>query len=233
MLFRSRGIPVGPGRGSAAGSIVSYLLGITDIDPMRYGLYFERFLNPNRISMPDIDIDFCVRRRDEVIQYVKDRYGTEKVAQIITFGTLKAKAVLKDVARVMEIPFDEANEISKSIPKDAKNLKDAIEAAPEVQRWKEQYEELFEVAIKLEGLPRHTGIHAAGVVIAPDEVSQFVPLCGFDDSICTQYDGGILESQGLLKMDFLGLSTLTTIQDALDHIRKNQNINLEIGIAHV
>lgn len=226
---RERGIPVGPGRGSAAGSIVSYLLGITDIDPMRYGLYFERFLNPNRISMPDIDIDFCVRRRDEVIQYVKDRYGTEKVAQIITFGTLKAKAVLKDVARVMEIPFDEANEISKSIPKDAKNLKDAIEAAPEVQRWKEQYEELFEVAIKLEGLPRHTGIHAAGVVIAPDEVSQFVPLCGFDDSICTQYDGGILESQGLLKMDFLGLSTLTTIQDALDHIRKNQNINLDLA----
>jgi len=229
MAAKNNGIPVGPGRGSAAGSIVSYLLGITDIDPMKYGLYFERFLNPNRISMPDIDIDFCVRRRDEVIQYVKDRYGTEKVAQIITFGTLKAKAVLKDVARVMEISFDEANEISKSIPKDAKNLGDALENSPEVQRWKEQYEELFDVAMKLEGLPRHTGIHAAGVVIAPDEVSNFVPLCGYDESICTQYDGGVLESQGLLKMDFLGLSTLTTIQDALNHIRKNQNIDLNLA----
>jgi DNA polymerase III subunit alpha len=226
---KEKGIPVGPGRGSAAGSIVSYLLGITDIDPMEYELFFERFLNPNRISMPDIDIDFCVRRRDEVIQYVKDRYGAEKVAQIITFGTLKSKAVIKDVARVMEIPYDEANEISKSIPRDAKSLVEAIDSSAEMQRWKDQYENLFEVAVKLEGLPRHTGIHAAGVVIAPDDVSKFVPLAGYDDSICTQYDGGVLESQGLLKMDFLGLSTLTTIQDALDHIRANRNIELNLS----
>jgi len=227
---RAKGIPVGPGRGSAAGSIVSYLLGITNIDPLAYGLYFERFLNPARISMPDIDIDFCYRRRDEVIQYVKEKYGQKRVAQIITFGTLKAKAVLKDVSRVLEIPFEAANEISKSIPDDAKNLADALENSLEVQRWRDQYEQLFSAALKLEGLPRHTGIHAAGVVIAPEELSRYVPLAGQreDNDISTQYDGVVLESQGLLKMDFLGLSTLTVIQDTLDHIQKNRCIELDL-----
>lgn len=225
---RDRGIPVGPGRGSAAGSMVSYLLGITNLDPLRYGLFFERFLNPDRISMPDIDIDFCFRRREEVIDYVKEKYGAEKVAQIITYGKLKSKAVLKDVARVMEISFDEANEISKAVPADAKNLQAAIEESLEMQRWQDQYPKLFDVAIKLEGLARHTGIHAAGVVIAPEEVSDFVPLAGFGNNISTQYDGSVLESQGLLKMDFLGLSTLTVIEDALRYVEQNRSIKLDI-----
>ncbi len=225
---RDRGIPVGPGRGSAAGSMVSYLLGITNLDPLKYGLFFERFLNPDRISMPDIDIDFCFRRREEVIEYVKEKYGAEKVAQIITYGKLKSKAVLKDVARVMEISFDEANEISKAVPVDAKNLQAALEESIEMQRWQDQYPQLFDVAVKLEGLARHTGIHAAGVVIAPDEVSDFVPLAGFGSNVSTQYDGSVLESQGLLKMDFLGLSTLTVIEDALGHIESNRSIRLDI-----
>ena len=225
---RDRGIPVGPGRGSAAGSMVSYLLGITNLDPLKYGLFFERFLNPDRISMPDIDIDFCFRRREEVIEYVKEKYGAEKVAQIITYGKLKSKAVLKDVARVMEISFDEANEISKAVPADSKNLKAALEDSIEMQRWQDQYPQLFDVAVKLEGLARHTGIHAAGVVIAPDEVSDYVPLAGFGNNVSTQYDGSVLESQGLLKMDFLGLSTLTVIEDALGHIASNRSIKLDI-----
>ena len=225
---RDRGIPVGPGRGSAAGSMVSYLLGITNLDPLKYGLFFERFLNPDRISMPDIDIDFCFRRREEVIEYVKEKYGAEKVAQIITYGKLKSKAVLKDVARVMEISFDEANEISKAVPTDSKNLEAAVEDSIEMQRWQDQYPQLFDVAIKLEGLARHTGIHAAGVVIAPDEVSDYVPLAGFGGNVSTQYDGSVLESQGLLKMDFLGLSTLTVIEDALGHIESNRSIRLDI-----
>lgn len=223
-----QGIPVGPGRGSAAGSIVAYLLQITNLDPIKYGLYFERFLNPSRISMPDIDIDFCFRRREEVIEYVKEKYGSEKVAQIITYGKLKSKAVLKDVARVLEIPFDEANEISKAVPPDAKNLVMGLEESVELQRWRDQYEQLFEVAIKLEGLARHTGIHAAGVIIAPSHVSDFVPLAGYGRNVTTQYDGSVLESQGLLKMDFLGLSTLTVIQDCLAHIKKNRKIELDL-----
>lgn len=225
---RDRGIPVGPGRGSAAGSMVSYLLGITNLDPLQYGLFFERFLNPDRISMPDIDIDFCFRRREEVIDYVKEKYGAEKVAQIITYGKLKSKAVLKDVARVMEIAFDEANEISKAVPADVKNLEQALEESVEMQRWQDQYPKLFDVAMKLEGLARHTGIHAAGVVIAPEEVSDFVPLAGFGNNISTQYDGSVLESQGLLKMDFLGLSTLTVIEDALRYVESNRSIKLDI-----
>ncbi|PCJ16482.1 MAG: DNA polymerase III subunit alpha [Candidatus Cloacimonadota bacterium] len=228
MASKNMGIPVGPGRGSAAGSIVAYLTGITDLCPMKYGLYFERFLNPNRVSMPDVDIDFCFRRREESIEYCKKKYGIEKVCQIITYGKLKSKAVIKDVARVLEVPFDVANLISKAVPDDAKNLAQGLETSLELQKFRDQYENLFSVALRLEGLARHTGLHAAGLVISPKIVSDFVPVSGYDNGICSQYDGSVLESQGLLKMDFLGLSTLTVIADAVKHIKENRNIELDI-----
>ncbi len=225
------GIPVGPGRGSAAGALVAYLTGITDICPLRYGLYFERFLNPERISMPDIDIDFCFRRREESIEYCRKLYGDEKVAHIVTFGRLKTKAVLKDVARVLEVPFQEANEISKAVPEDPKikNLDMALEASAELRRWADQYPQLFDVARRLANLARQTGLHAAGIVISPDDVDAYVPVCGSGTDRATQFDGGVLESQGLLKMDFLGLSTLTVIQDAVQMIRKSRGIELDIN----
>lgn len=228
MASKKMGIPVGPGRGSAAGSIVAYLTGITDLCPMKYGLYFERFLNPNRVSMPDVDIDFCFRRREESIEYCKDKYGIEKVCQIITYGKLKSKAVIKDVARVLEVPFDVANLISKAVPDDANNLAQGLETSLELQKFRDQYENLFSVALRLEGLARHTGLHAAGLVISPKIVSDYVPVSGYDNGVCSQYDGSVLESQGLLKMDFLGLSTLTVIADAVEHIKSNRNIELDI-----
>ena len=215
---RDNGIPVGPGRGSGAGSIVAYALRITDIDPLHYGLLFERFLNPDRISMPDFDIDFCYERRSEVIDYVHRKYGAERVGQIITFGTLKAKAVIRDVARVLDIPYTEADAIAKLVPAGPKvYLKDAIEAESELKELPNRggvYAELIDISLKLEGMHRHASTHAAGIVIGQEALTEYVPL--YRDpktgSISTQYTMELLEECGLVKMDFLGLKTLTLIE---------------------
>jgi DNA polymerase III subunit alpha len=218
-------IPVGPGRGSGAGSIVAYSLRITDIEPLRYGLLFERFLNPERVSMPDFDIDFCFERRGEVIDYVTQKYGINRVGQIITFGTLKAKAVLKDVARALDISIDESNMITKLVPEDPKmTLEKAFEEEPKLRELEEnpRYQELFEMARKLENKNRHTSFHAAGIVIGKTDLTDYVPL--FRDSktgaIATQYTMDLLEDCGLVKMDFLGLKTLTLIKNTLDLMKK-------------
>ncbi len=226
---RRNDIAVGPGRGSAAGSIVSYLLGITNLDPIKYGLFFERFLNPERVSMPDIDIDFCFERRGEVIDYVSRKYGKDNVCQIITFGTLSCKAALKDVARVLGIPFNESNNITKAVPdKIGISLQEALEQSSELQEYRRKYPKLFELAAKIEGVARQTGKHAAGVVIAPGNLMDYVPLYKRDDDITTQYTMKYLEDIGLLKMDFLGLKTLTVIRKALDNIRRNRGRELLI-----
>lgn len=230
---RSQGIPVGPGRGSAAGSIVSYCLHITNIDPIRYGLLFERFLNPDRVSMPDIDIDFCFERRQEVIDYVGRKYGQEKVVQIVTFGTLAAKGVIKDVGRALDLPYSFTDSISKMIPGE---LGITIDRALEINReLRQKYETdedlhyLIDICKKLEGLPRHTSMHAAGVVICPEAADEFVPLSrGSDGSITTQFTMTTLEELGLLKMDFLGLRTLTVIKKAVDNVRDSQGIDIDI-----
>ena len=213
---KSRNIPVGPGRGSAVSSLVLYTLGITDIDPLRYGLIFERFLNPERITLPDIDIDFADCSRGEIIDYIRERYGKDSVAQIITFGTMASRAVVRDVGRVLDIPYGEVDRIAKLIPfgmeigraiATTKDLKDLIESSP-------KYKELLEIAEKLEGLARHASIHASGVVIAPKPLLEFVPLYrSADNEICTQYDMNALADVGLLKMDILGLRTLTVIDE--------------------
>ncbi|MBI9108309.1 MAG: DNA polymerase III subunit alpha [Spirochaetales bacterium] len=222
---RQHDIPVGPGRGSGAGSIVAYALKITDIDPLKYNLLFERFLNPERVSMPDFDIDFCYERRQEVINYVTEKYGKEKVGQIITFGTLKTKAVLKDVARVLEIPFSESDTISKLVPVEAKMTVDkAIEMEPDLKQFAERggaFNELFDTARRLEGLSRHASTHAAGIVIGKTKLTDYVPL--YRDktgAISTQYTMEQLEPCGLVKMDFLGLKTLTLIRNTEKLIRK-------------
>lgn len=219
-------IPVGPGRGSGAGSIVAYALEITDVDPMKYNLLFERFLNPERVSMPDFDIDFCQERRGEVIDYVTEHYGQSKVAQIATFGTLKTKAVLKDCARALDIPFSEANKIAKLIPDERKiSIPKSLEMVEELREIKNQggiYETLFDVATRLEGLNRHTSTHAAGVVIGRKDLVEYVPL--YRDSktgaTSTQYTMDLIEPCGLVKMDFLGLKTLTLIKHCVDLIHK-------------
>jgi len=223
---RDNGIPVGPGRGSGAGSIVAYALQITDIDPFEYGLLFERFLNPDRVSMPDFDIDFCYERRGEVIDYVTRKYGYDKVGQIITFGTLKAKAVIRDVARVLDYSFAEADQIAKKIPGGPKvKLKEAIEADSELQEMAapgSPHAELLAIAEKLEGLHRHASTHAAGIVIGQKALTEYVPL--YRDprtgSISTQFTMDQLEDCGLVKMDFLGLKTLTLIENTQELIRK-------------
>ncbi|MCB0278437.1 MAG: DNA polymerase III subunit alpha, partial [Calditrichaeota bacterium] len=225
---RERDIPVGLGRGSAAGSIVAYATGITSVDPIRYELLFERFLNPERISMPDVDIDFCMRRRDEVIDYVRKKYGEDNVCQIITYGTLASKNAIKDVARVLDIPFDKANQITKLIPVfqgKPMSVEQAFKEIPELIELLESndpvYKDLAKHATVLEGVAKSTGIHAAGVIIAPDDVSNIVPVYKNNDGvITTQYSMSYAESVGLLKMDFLGLRTLTVIYDAEQMIRK-------------
>ncbi len=219
-------IPVGPGRGSGAGSLVAYCLGITNVDPIKYKLLFERFLNPDRVSMPDFDIDFCYEGRQEVINYVTEHYGTERVAQIATFGTLKAKAVVKDVARVLDIPYDESNNICKLIPEDPKmNLTKAFEMSKELVELEKRggiYAELFDAARRLEGLNRHTSTHAAGVVIGKEDLVNYVPLYrdAKTGAISTQYTMDYIEECGLVKMDFLGLKTLTLIKHTEALIRK-------------
>jgi DNA polymerase-3 subunit alpha len=230
---REQGIPVGPGRGSAAGSLVAYCLRITDVDPLEYDLIFERFLNPERVSLPDIDIDFCERRRGEVIDYVTRRYGRENVAQIITFGTMKAKAAVRDVARALDISLADANKVAKLIPAALDMTIDkAVEEAPalrELEQADPRVKELLGVARRLEGMARHASTHAAGVVIAPGPITDYAPLYkGGRDEIVTQWAMKEIERVGLLKMDFLGLSTLTLIQDALAEIERTTGEKLDI-----
>jgi DNA polymerase-3 subunit alpha len=230
---KSKGIAVGPGRGSAAGSIVSYLLGITDIDPLRYNLFFERFLNSERVSMPDIDIDFCYEKRGEVIDYVIQKYGKDNVAQIITFGTMAARAVIRDTGRAMNIPYADVDKIAKLVPMDPDmTLELALEQEPELARlYKEdsKIRELINISKKLEGLTRHASTHAAGVVISEDLLTNHVPLFKTSDGqISTGYAMGSLEKIGLLKMDFLGLRTLTVIQEALKIINRVNGIDLKV-----
>src|SRR3954471_23470788 len=234
---RARGIPVGPGRGSAAGSLVAYSLGITDVCPLKFDLLFERFLNPERVSMPDIDVDFCFERRGEVIEYVRERYGRNSVGQIVTFGTMKARAAVKDVARVLRIPPAEADRLTKLIPSGpaySLNIREAekkIDELRELVRGNPLYRRLVDLSSRIEGISRHMSVHAAGVVIAPGPLSDYVPVCvaptnrvrsdaaggstAGDESIITQYEMGALEKVGMLKMDMLGLKTLTVIHDAV------------------
>jgi DNA polymerase-3 subunit alpha len=229
---RAQGVPVGPGRGSAAGSLVSYSLRITDVDPMQYELLFERFLNPERISMPDIDIDFCMRRRGEVIEYVRKKYGAESVAQIITFGTMAAKAVLKDAGRALDMPYGEVDRLAKMIPTTLNiSLEDALKQTPQLEAARKEgpVKELIEVALRLEGLARHASTHAAGVVISPHPLTEIVPLYKSNkDEITTQYDMNALGRIGLLKMDFLGLTTLTILDDSVGMIKQNRGIDLDL-----
>ncbi|MEB3196994.1 MAG: DNA polymerase III subunit alpha [Candidatus Sericytochromatia bacterium] len=232
---KSNGIEVGPGRGSAAGSIVAFCLGITDLDPLPYNLLFERFLNPERVSMPDIDVDFCIERRGEVIKYVQDKYGHDKVAQIVTFGTLGAKAAIKDTGRVLEFPFSETNRLCKLVPPELGiTLEKATEQGTELDgaaKADPQVGELISLARKLEGYVRNTGIHAAGVVISRDPLDTLVPLqkAGKDDSgfVATQYEQKYLEMMGLLKMDFLGLRNLTMIAKALKFIKQFRGLDID------
>ena len=230
---RQHDIAVGPGRGSAAGSLVSYCLTITNIDPIRYNLLFERFLNPERVSMPDIDIDFCFERRQEVIDYVVEKYGKEKVVQIITFGTMAAKAVLRDVGRVMDIPYAQVDAVAKMVPNDLHiTLDKALSMNPDLRKVYEtddQMHHMIDMAKRLEGLPRHSSMHAAGVVIGQEAIDEYVPLSrGSDDAITTQFTMTTIEELGLLKMDFLGLRTLTVIQDAVHLIEKDTGKVIEI-----
>ncbi len=230
---RAQEVPVGPGRGSAAGSLVSYALQITDVDPLQYDLLFERFLNPERVSMPDIDIDFCMRRRGEVIDYVRRTYGEKSVAQIITFGTMAAKAVLKDAGRALDMPYGEVDKIAKMVPLTLNiELEDALKQMPQLESLRktdERVRELVEVALRLEGLARHASTHAAGVVISPQPLTEIVPLYkSTKDEIATQYDMNALERIGLLKMDFLGLTTLTVLDDAVRLIKENRGVPIDL-----
>jgi DNA polymerase-3 subunit alpha len=225
---KDHGIAVGPGRGSAAGSIVSYALEITDIDPIRYQLLFERFLNPERVTMPDIDIDFCVERRQEVIDYVSEKYGKDRVVQIVTFGTMAAKQVIRDVGRAMDLPYAYVDNLAKMIPGDlGMTIEKALQVNPDLRiacETDERANGLIEMSKRLEGLPRHTSIHAAGVVISKKAVDEYVPLSrGADNVITTQYTMTTLEELGLLKMDFLGLRNLTVIQNAVEMINKGHS----------
>lgn len=229
---KDRGIMVGPGRGSAAGSLVSYALDITTIDPLKYNLIFERFLNPDRISMPDIDIDFCYERRGEVIDYVVEKYGENRVAQIITFGTMAARAAIRDVGRAINLPYGRVDFIAKQIPMEiGMTIERALEVNRELASLCEEDEEvdfLIKMAKSVEGLPRHASTHAAGVVISNKPLVDHVPLYKHNDSITTQFTMGLLEELGLLKMDFLGLRTLTVIRDAVDNIRLSQGLDIKI-----
>ncbi len=232
---RTHNIPVGPGRGSGAGSIVAYAIGITDIDPIGYGLIFERFLNPERISMPDFDVDFCYEKRDKVIEYVEQKYGKDHVSQIITFGTMSARMVIRDVARVLDLPYAEADKLAKMIPNELHiTIKKAMEQNRELKELYEQDEQmkkLLDIAMALEGMPRQASTHACGIVITKDPVVSYVPLYVRDGAISTQYIMTTLEELGLLKMDFLGLRTLTVIQDTIDLVKENQGIDIKFDEA--
>ena len=232
---KERDIPVGPGRGSAAGSLVAYVMEITDVDPLQNELLFERFLNPERVSMPDIDIDFCMNRRGEVIEYVRAKYGADRVAQIITFNTMAAKAAIKDVGRALDMPYGEVDRIAKMIPatigitidqalKDSNPLAAAYDADPRIK-------ELIDAALRLEGLVRGAGVHAAGVVIAPQPLTELVPVTRTkEEAVVTAYDMKAVEKMGLLKMDFLGLTTLTVIDDCLKLIKNTTGETVEMAM---
>ncbi len=230
---KNKGIPVGPGRGSAAGSLVSYCLGITDINPLKYNLLFERFLNPERVSMPDIDVDICFERRGEVIEYVAEKYGHDHVAQIVTFGRMNARAVVRDVGRSLGMSYGEVDKIAKMIPQGQVTLKEAIDIEEDLKKLiqkDEQIKKLMDISMRLEGLARHASIHAAGVVISRDSLVEHVPLQKMDQGeIVTQYDMKILEKLGLLKMDFLGLRTLTVIGNAVKNIERSKGIKLDMS----
>ena len=231
---KSIGIPVGPGRGSAAGSLVAYCMGITDVDPLRFDLIFERFLNPERVSFPDIDVDFCTNRRGEVIQYVTEKYGREQVSQIITFGTLGAKQALKDVSRALELSFSEADRLTKLVPNQLNiTLQDALDQEPAFKEASDKdprVKDVIDTALRLEGMARNCGMHAAGVVISPRPLKELVPLYKTNkDEIVTQYDMKYLEKLGLLKMDFLGLTTLTIVDNALILIKKTRGEDLVLA----
>ena len=238
---KENGIPVGPGRGSAVGSVVSYTLDITDMEPIRYELLFERFLNPERVTMPDIDIDFCPDRRQEVIDYVNQKYGKDNVAQIITFGTLAAKQCIRDVGRVMDLPYALCDKVSKAVPaklpeeyaNEKLNIPLALKVSKELAQMYDESEDvrkMIDMAIKLEGLPRQSGTHAAGVVIGQKPIGEYVPLGrGVEDAIVTQYDKDLIEELGLLKMDFLGLRNLTVIQDAKRFIKDNHGVDIDFA----
>ncbi|MEP6571209.1 MAG: DNA polymerase III subunit alpha [Gemmatimonadota bacterium] len=242
---RERGIPVGPGRGSAAGSLVAYALGITNVCPLKFDLLFERFLNPERVSMPDIDVDFCFERRGEVIEYVRERYGRTSVGQIITFGTLKARAAVKDVARLLRISPSDADKLTKLIPSGpaySLTIEEAVAKVPEMRdlvKGNAVYERLVSLGSRIEGISRHMSVHAAGVVIAPGPLAEYVPVCTAptkgagqaaegEESIITQYEMGALEKVGMLKMDMLGLKTLTVIHDAVNMIRERHGVALDM-----
>ncbi|ACI20003.1 DNA polymerase III subunit alpha [Dictyoglomus thermophilum] len=229
---KSRGIPVGPGRGSAAGSLVSYVLGITNIEPTRWGLIFERFLNPERVTMPDIDIDFCFERREEVIEYVRNKYGKEHVAQIITFGTMAARASVRDVGRVLDVPYNEVDRIAKLIPPNT-SIEEALNTSEELRNLVEnnpQAKRIIEIAKRIEGNARHASIHAAGIVISKDPLMEYVPLQVMNGTdVVTQLPMTNLEELGLLKMDFLGLRTLTVIYDTIKKIKENYGIEIDIN----
>ena len=230
---KSQGIPVGPGRGSGAGSIAAYLIGITDIDPLKFNLIFERFLNPERVSMPDFDVDFCYERRQEVIDYVSNKYGKDHVAQIITFGTMAARAAIRDVARVLDIPYQKADSIAKLIPHNLKiKIDEALDENPELRKlYNEDIEtrRIIDISKKIEGLVRQASTHACGVVITKKPVVNYVPLYENEGQISTQYTMTLLEELGLLKMDFLGLRTLTVIDEAKKLIKKIRNIDVDFG----
>ena len=235
---RDHGIMVGPGRGSAAGSIVSYTLGITNIDPIKYNLLFERFLNPERLTMPDIDIDFCFERRQEVIDYVVRKYGKDRVVQIVTFGTMAAKMVIRDIGRALDLPYAYVDSVAKMIPTELGiTIKKAIDMNPELKTLynsDEQAKYLLDMSMKLEGLPRHTSMHAAGVVISKASIDEYVPLSrASDDTVTTQFPMTTLEELGLLKMDFLGLRTLTVIQNAVRLVNKKLPEDKQLDIDHI
>ena len=234
---KGHGVPVGPGRGSGAGSIVAWSLKVTELDPLKLDLLFERFLNPERVNMPDFDVDFCQENRYKTIEYVKEKYGFDHVAQIITYGKLQSKAVIRDVARVLQMPYSQADRISKMIPAGAQGknptLPEALEQVPELEEKRQNdplVNNLFEIAIKLEGLYRNSGMHAAGVVISQKAMDEYVPLSrASDGTITTQFIMTTIEELGLLKMDFLGLRTLTVIKDAADLVYKNHGIKIDVN----
>ncbi|MCL2741590.1 MAG: DNA polymerase III subunit alpha, partial [Oscillospiraceae bacterium] len=229
---KGKGIVVGPGRGSAAGSMVSYCLGITSIEPLRYNLLFERFLNPERVSMPDFDIDFCIERRQEVIDYVVGRYGKERIAQVTTFGTMAARLVVRDVGRVLGMPYGDVDRVAKMIPFSVgMTIDNALKVSGELRGLVDDdvaVSELIGMARKLEGMPRHSSTHAAGVVITKEEITNYVPLARNDEITVTQYHKDLLEDLGLLKFDFLGLRTLTVMRDACEAIKAGHGVDVDL-----